>query len=300
MLNFSVIGNCQTDAIVSFLLSNNEFINKYNYIKIKNIHILNNDEIDYIYDNILKNLDLIIIQPISENYKDYRFSTISILNHLKSDCIKILFPSLYFDYYHPFLTYVYNKNVPGWKLDQPYDYHDKNIIKLYVNYKNDNSIDILNNYFSVLYNDNLLDENFFNERLKINISNLKDREKNYHKFCTNDTFIIISSDYILENYKNNLLFYSMNHPTKYLFKYICNKILTLLNIQLDEYPEDLDPLESLVMPLYSCIKKNINFDISIYQNFRHYKIIFDDNNMINSYINVYDTIDIEILKNVNS
>jgi len=293
---FTIIGNCQARSLSEFLLSNNDFIKIYQYIEINDIFRMNEDELNNLYLDVLPKLDLIIIQPISENYRNnYRYSTISILNNVHTNCYKILFPSLYFDFYHPFICYIYDKNNPSWKLGEPFDYHDKNIINLFIN--NYNEDNILNEYQKILYMDNIYDDNYFIDKLNTNINNLIEREENYKNFCTLDTKIIKSSLYILNNYKKNLLFYTNNHPTKYLFHYISNKILSLLNISIFEYPDDIDPLKAFIMPVYKCLQKQVDFNIDYYLHFRHYHIILEDKDIIQKYIDSYKNINIEILKN---
>jgi hypothetical protein len=288
--NMCIIGNCQAKSLSQFLLSNSEFSNKYKYVEINDIFRMDENELDSLYQNILPTLHLIIIQPISENYRNnYKYSTKSILHSVRQECIKILFPSLYFDFYHPFLSYVYDKNRPSWKLGDPFDYHDINIIKEYID---ENNVEhIFHEYKRKQMDENLLDHDYFINRLNTNIENLRERENNYSSFCTNDTYIIKSSSYLLENYKKNLLFYTNNHPTKYLFYYISNKILSFLMIPLEEYPVEIDPLKALIIPLYKTIEKEVDFDIEYYFHFRHYEIILDDRDIIEKYIRSYNEMD---------
>jgi hypothetical protein len=297
--NFTIIGNCQARSLSEFLLSNNDFNKIYKYIQINDIFRMDEDELNYLYLNILPILDLIIIQPISEKYRNnYKYSTKSILNNVNTNCKKIMFPSLYFDYYHPFICYIYDNDNPSWKLSTPYDYHDKNIINFYINHHNNENISniILNEYKKNLLDINILDEDYFINKLNNNINNLKDREKIYMNYCTKDTIIIYSSFYIQDNYKKNLLFYTNNHPTKYLFYYISDKILSILNVSLYEYPTHIDPLKALIMPIYKCIQKYVDFDIDYYLNFRHYDYILEDEDVILKYINSYKEVDKEMLK----
>ena len=97
---FTIIGNCQARSLCEFLLSNKDFTETYQYIQINDIFRMNEDELSELYMDVLPKLDLIIIQPISENYRNnYKYSTKSILNSVKYNCYKIMFPSLYFDLY---------------------------------------------------------------------------------------------------------------------------------------------------------------------------------------------------------
>jgi len=294
---FTIIGNCQSKAILDFLLSNDNFSGQYNYINVDDIYRINEDDINNLYNNILPILDLIIIQPISDNYKNnYKYSTKSILSTVKKECIKILFPSLYFDMYHPFMCYVYDKDKPSWKLDKPFDYHDKNIIKQFIENKNITDINFfVNEYLKIQNDENILSNETLDESLKKNINNLTERESKYKNYCTEDTYIIMSSDFILNNYMKELLFYSINHPTKYLFRYISDRIFIILNIFLIKYKDDIDPLKSLIMPLYKCIQKKVNFNVNNYFHFQHFENKIDNYDIINKYHDSYKNININLL-----
>lgn len=307
--NFTIIGNCQSDTLSQFLLSNIHFLNIYNYIKIQNIHEINEQQLDILYNSTLPLLDLIIIQPISENYKNnYKYSTKSILDSVNKNCIKVIFPSLYFDFYHPFLIYL--NDINNNKIGYPFDYHDWNITQIYVKGREflDNNIInaddmkkyIIYEYNNKLYDINILDEKFMHDKLCKNLHNLIERENSYINYVndSNNLYIIKSSDYILNNYKKHLLFYSMNHPSKYLFHYISNTLLTYLKIPLTEYDNNLDPLKGLVMPVYGVIQKFVDFNIDYYQNFRHYDLILNDEEILEKYINSYNNLDINIFKNI--
>ena len=67
---FTIIGNCQADALSKFLLSNPTFKNTYEYIDYIPIFKMTPEELDKLYIDVLPFLDLIIIQPISENYNN--------------------------------------------------------------------------------------------------------------------------------------------------------------------------------------------------------------------------------------
>jgi hypothetical protein len=307
--NFTIIGNCQSSTLSQFLLSNICFSNTYNYIKIQNIHEINEEQLDLLYSTVLLSLDLIIIQPISENYRNnYKYSTKSILDNVNKNCIKIIFPSLYFDFYHPFLIYL--NDINNNKIGNPFDYHDWNITQIYVKGKEfiDNNVInkddmkkyIIYEYNNKLYDMNILDENFMNDKLYKNLNNLIERENSYSNYCndSNNLYTIKSSEFIINNYKKNLLFYSINHPSKYLFHYISNNILVYLNIPLMQYNDDLDPLKGLIMPVYGVIQKFVDFNIDYYQNFRHYDLILTDEDILEKYIYTYNNLDINIFKNI--
>ena len=125
MKRYSIIANCQGKALELFLNTNKYFLEKYELIKLDPIHRVTRDEIDNFYKNI-QLLDLIIIQPISDNYNNYhKYSTKSILSNIKSDCVVIMFPSLYFAGYYPNVIHDYIKSIN-------ITVHDINIIKQFI------------------------------------------------------------------------------------------------------------------------------------------------------------------------
>ena len=134
MKKMAIIGNCQANALSKFLLSNSSFSSNYEYIETKSLLLMNEDELNYLYIYILPILDLIIIQPISDEFNDnIKYSTKTMLNNINFDCITIIFPSLYFDFYHPYICYLNEEN--GKFLDTN-NYHDKILINLYLSNKN--------------------------------------------------------------------------------------------------------------------------------------------------------------------
>jgi len=53
----------------------------------------------------------------------------------------------------------------------------------------------------------------------------------------------------------------MNHPTKYVIQFICEKITDILKIQ-NNINYHIDILDKTKCILYKCISKNVNFDIN--------------------------------------
>lgn len=241
---FTIIGNFQKDCIYKFLITNSFFKNMYEYIEIKDVNEMNKDELDNLYNNILPKINLLIIQPISVELNK------NILTFVNNECIKILIPILYFNYYHPF----YIKN------------YDINLLEIYKKYNYQNINFYINKYNDKFYNINLLDKSYFNNILIKEINNIKNNELKYKNYCSSDTYIINISLFITNNYNKKLLFYAPEYPSKDIFQFIVSSIFIIMCIQLDDYPEDLDPFRTCIVPLYSCIINNINFDINKYQN----------------------------------
>jgi hypothetical protein len=291
MKKMAIIGNCQAESLTNFLFSNNNFKNIYEYIEVKPIYLMNENELNYFYTYTLIELDLIIIQPINEDFNgNIKYSTKTILNNTKNDCISILIPSLYFDFYHPYLCYL---NGEHGKIQDPIDYHDKILIKLYLANKELSNEVIIEKYMNIFNNEIFINNSMCNDNLKLALDNIEDRENNFKDYIVNNTKCIYSYDFIKNNYQQKLLFYSVNHPSKYLLSYLSDEILKYLKIRSEDYPNNLDPFNILIIPIYNCLKNVLNFDITQYNN------MCNDNELYNKYIDIYRTIPDNILsKNI--
>lgn len=102
-------------------------------------------------------------------------------------------------------------------------------------------------------------ENYANESLK----ELKKRYlESIQKYKINDNIHIITCyDYIKNNYKDKLLFYSFNHPTKFIIQFICKQIIQILNIN-NTIDYNVDKLNYIKCIIYNCIQKAVNFNVS--------------------------------------
>jgi hypothetical protein len=283
-INILFYGNCQLLAIKKTLCLLND---KYNVYHISCWTTECNKET---FIEIIKKCDIIITQSISDNYRNVDYlSTSFIINQIKNNCKIIIIDSCYFNFYYFDLIYTKfnNKN-----LHNPIDYHYNKMIECY------------NNKYSIEY---YLDNYVNNENLKTSqeleeIANdsLNELEKRYNsnkeKYNKNNIFLIPIFQFIKDNYKIKLLFYSMNHPTKYLIQYICLEIIKILQIP-NTINYEVDQLNNPKCILYKCIQKNVNFDIKNHKSLLSIKL----KTITKDYINNYDIVNLyyDIYKRIN-
>jgi len=241
-------GNCQMIAIKKTLNLPNNY--ETHHIECWTTTI-SQDE----FNNILNDCDLIVAHVTNDVYRNKPYLTTSyIIQNKNINCKIILVCNCYFEFYHFDLTYkTFNNN----RIGNPCSYHYDKMIECYINnYSIDYYIDNFVNNLELKTTEQLekLAEN--------NISELHNRfiyaKSKYN--CENLYFIPVS-EYIKQNYKDKLLFYSMNHPTKYLIQFICEHIISILQID-NNINYNIDVLNYVKCIIYKCISKNINFDLT--------------------------------------
>ena len=125
-------------------------------------------------------------------------------------------------------------------------------------YKNNVSVnDYIKNYIN---NVDLISKEDLENKAISSINELKTRyENNKIKYTGENIYFIYTGDYISENYKDKLLFYSMNHPTYHLLKFVSEQIVLLLNLKNINYKHhEIDNSKCII---YKCIQKVVKFNV---------------------------------------
>jgi len=243
--NILFYGNCQIYAILKTL-------NLSNYI-IHHIECFSTTINQEDFTNMIHKCNIIITQPIHDNYRNLDYlSTSYIIKHKRQNCHLIIVDSCYFNFYYYDLTYKqFNNDI----LHNPSDYHYHKMIDCY---HEGHSIDYYIKH--VVDNVDLISseelENIANDSLDEMNKRYLQNQENYK----NSTIISIY-EFVKQNYKKKLLFYSMNHPTKYVIQFICEQIIKKLNIK-NTINMNIDLLDNTKCMIYKCISKNVNFDIN--------------------------------------
>jgi hypothetical protein len=122
-------GNCQSDALKIYLKNIDKFSQHYKILDFPAVHLLNHTNVTQLQKHCEK-LDLLIHQPISDNYKNTpELSTNYIKSIIPSTCKIISFPVCYFNGYNPEL--ISFKNLNGHSVNTFSSYINSNIIKSY-------------------------------------------------------------------------------------------------------------------------------------------------------------------------
>ena len=240
-------GNCQLYAVMKCLNLNKSYITHYEACYLSTLNKEN-------FTTLINKYDIIITQPISKNYRNLDYlNTTYIINN--TNAIIIIFNSCYFNFYYPDLKYIKTNNTI---LKEPIDYHYNYMID---HYKRG---DTIQNYINnCVNNTKLISKDSLLKLAHESINELRDRDSEIEKIIMQkkNVYFISITDYIEKNYRDILLFYSMNHPSKYLLQFICENIIKILNIN-NSINYTIDPLNNPRCILYKCLESVVRFKIT--------------------------------------
>jgi len=282
--NILFYGNCQMSPISMIL---NLDINEYNILTIE---CFSTQITKVELDNWISKCNIIIMQPIQDNYREkYYLSSNYIILMSNINCQIIFIDNCHFNfYYFDSIIKSYNNNF----LCYPSLYHYNSLLDCYKsNYSEEFYINnFVNNYY--------LKNKYELENLALKgITELRNRYNNmlnYKNHYYNKNISCISiADYVENNFKDKLLFYTINHPTKFVLQFVCEKIAEVLPINNIQINYHLDPLNYTKCIIYKCISQVINFNLEDKQ-----PLLENENNLENivkMYYNVYKNLQVDLI-----
>ncbi|MDQ1339783.1 MAG: hypothetical protein QG567_937 [Campylobacterota bacterium] len=232
-----VIGNCQSRPIARCLsLLNSNIV----ITSIAVVHLLKSEQIDE-YEKYFEEADYIVAQLVADDYhcefvrtcelkKKYAFKLVSIVN-------------LYYQGYNPELMYL--RNTSQGTLKSPLgEYHNKTIVD---SWKKSLSIEECLN----LCNDFEYNQQMYSGIAEKSINELKNREKSAD---------VLIADLIDKELVSRRLFFVFNHPSIWLIKEMCIRILEKLDIEIPHKNKTLnipELLDKIIVPVNIYAKESL-------------------------------------------
>lgn len=289
MIRVAFIGNCQMGAIADILEHKSKYADYHEIHQVIIIHKITRLELLNFYDADLKDLDILYCQHITDSYRlnsddEDNISAFS-LNYMRkivpSTCRIVVLPNMYFSGYFPEMTYLYDEQGKH-VISHDISYHDKNVIKRYVETKCLNAI----SYASDLHDVDFYDEEYIMKRLETNWEQMEKREMH----CD-----IKMNSYIKDNYSKIRLFNTINHPTGHLLTIVCRKLMDHIGLNCEVHFSDYG-LDDVVFPIYESVTKILNLEFNddcyVFKNKTHTIV-----EGIQRYLNFYDScVSYDILK----
>lgn len=260
-LNILFYGSCHCISLYNKDINGNSYLeNAFSKFNVTTIYCYDTQLSENEFTSIIKNSDIIITQPISDNYRNKPYLSLShIVNISKKDCKIIVFPPLDFHFYYFDLDTLYYKSN---YINIPSSLHLKNLFKYFIDKK---SIDEYLN--DVFYYKNFMSDSDINSLAEYCFSLTRQRELLSERFIHRENYFSIKiEEFYRKNYKNVLLSYTLNHPSAYVSIFLAQTILNILEIDVpvnknaNYFLKLSQSNEIKVMPIYDCIRNILNFD----------------------------------------
>ena len=253
-MNVLVYGNCQCKVISSYLSEQPFFKNslvKYFFVT----HPVEMLDLEFV-----RKVDIFIYQHVKQSSLISQYPKTSLFHYTPEGLITamkpsvkfISIPSIYFSALYP-NSYSVDEMRPRLPKTTKIDWffnHTFNKKVFDALEKNEPTETIAN----ILLDSELYTSQFIEKNVVQSLSNLRWREKE------NKVDIPIS-DFLEKNYKLKQLSWTTNHPTKFVFNYIIQQILIILDLPPDHtLLERPDKLDQDIYPIFSCVRKYLCLD----------------------------------------
>jgi hypothetical protein len=228
-----VVGNCQASALELMLDTHEAFTQCFELVRFPPVHELPAEQVPALHDAVA-NAAVVIPQRIDEGYRDgVGLGTETLARIAGGEVVR--WPSVYWAGYVPDLFYLRDaERAPV--LDGPFDYHDRSILRAYAS-----GLDI-----------------------EAACARLQDAEmpsdaESWAAHATAELEIrgedcdVDVAPFISSRFREELLFYTMNHPTNRLLAFIAQQIVGLLGLAGDVRPALMpgEVLGSTFYPLHA-------------------------------------------------
>lgn len=253
-MNVLVYGNCQCKVISSYLSEQPFFKNslvKYFFVT----HPVEMLDLEFV-----RKVDIFIYQHVKQSSLISQYPKTTLFNYTPEGLIAtmkpsvkfISIPSIYFSGLYP-NSYSIDEMRPRLPKTTKIDWYANHTFNKKVFdalEKNETTETVANILLDPeLYNSQTIENNVVQS-----LSNLRWREKE-------NKVDIPVSDFLEQNYRLKQLSWTTNHPTKFVFNYIIQEILTLLDLPPDEtLLERPDKLDQDIYPIFSCVRKYLCLD----------------------------------------
>jgi hypothetical protein len=206
-----VVGNCQAGALEMMLSTNEEFTKRFELVSFPAVHEIPGEMMPALH-RAVADAAVVIPQRVQEDYRDGIGLGTETLASIAGSAIVVRWPSVYWAGYFPDLFYL--RDAEGQPVvDGPFDYHDRTILEAY------------NSGIDVAGVCRLLED--------------PERPSDAQAWAANataeldirgqDCEVKVSS-FIASRFRDELLFFTMNHPANHLLGFMAQQITELIGI----------------------------------------------------------------------
>jgi Polysaccharide biosynthesis enzyme WcbI len=230
-----VVGNCQAKALELMLATNDAFAARFELVSFPAVHEIPDAMVPELHAAVA-GAALVLTQRVDEGYRDGIGLGTETIARFADGATVVRWPSVYWAGYVPDLFYL--RDAAGAPvIDGPFDYHDRTILDAYTRGTS------VAGALALLADPARTSDAL--EQAERAIAELEVRGRD----CDVDV-----APYIAERFRDELLFFTMNHPANVLLAHMADQVLALLGLPGPANPVRLGPddlLGSTFYPLHA-------------------------------------------------
>jgi hypothetical protein len=206
-----VVGNCQAGALEMMLRTNEEFTKRFELVSFPPVHEIPTAMVPELH-RAVADAAVVIPQRIQEDYRDGIGLGTETLASIAGSATVVRWPSVYWAGYFPDLFYL--RDVDGQPVvDGPFDYHDRTILEAYAS-----GLDV-SGVCSLLADPERPSD------VRVWAANATAELDIRGKDCE-----VKVASFIASTFREELLFFTMNHPANHLLGFIARQVTDLVGI----------------------------------------------------------------------
>jgi hypothetical protein len=226
-----VVGNCQAKALELVLATSDAFTSRFELVSFPAVHEVPDAMVPDLH-RAVADAALVIPQRIDEGYRGGIGLGTETLARMAGTASVLRWPSVFWAGYVPDLFYL--RDATGASVvDGPFDYHDRTILKAYVN-----GMDVADTCALLADSEQPSDAQSWADRATAELD-VRGQGCEIHV-----------ASFIAERFRDELLFFTMNHPANRLLAHMAQQVVDQLGLIGSVEPARLGPGELLGSTLY--------------------------------------------------
>ena len=206
-----IVGNCQAKALEMMLDTNEEFAKRFEFVSFPAVHEIPQDTVSELH-RAVADATVVVLQRIDDSYRDGIGLGTETLASIAGTVTVVRWPSVYWAGYFPDLFYL--RDAGGQPVvDGPFDYHDRSILEAYAA-----GLDVLATCRALEDPERPSDAQPWAAEAT---AELADRGRECDVQLTS---------FITSSYRDDLLFFTMNHPTNLTLGFIAQQVAELIGV----------------------------------------------------------------------
>ncbi len=212
-----VVGNCQASALELMLSTSEAFTKRFELVRFPPVHEFPEASVPALHRTVA-DASVVIPQRVDDAYRGGIGLGTETLARIAGDAEVVRWPSVFWAGYFPELFYLRDAaNAPV--LDGPFDYHDRSILHAYAD-----GVSVQE------------------ARSRLEDPEIPSEAEDWAARATSELDVrgqdcdVQVASFIASSFREELLFFTMNHPTNRLLAFIAQQIIELLGL-----PGDVDP-----------------------------------------------------------